>query len=281
MEKSNSIQQIKLSDIVVSKDNPRKSMDMEAVRELAESIRDQGLLQPVVLRPYQGKYELRAGHRRRLAVQMLGWERIPSIIREMDDRTAFMVSVVENIQRENLTFTEQGEAYNRMKNEMNMTIAEIAKHTGKRKETIKQHLRLLKLPDEFKSALDQRTLSIHVADILMRIPEREIMTEYLRQAVEGGCSRATAAIWLRDYERTKENTYNQLPAGSVPVQGNYESKPSYFTCDLCHAPEDIRNVCYMSLCKQCNKSLSGEVSSLTSDQGNQDISERDGVLAES
>ncbi|HXG31196.1 MAG TPA: ParB/RepB/Spo0J family partition protein [Thermodesulfobacteriota bacterium] len=132
---------------------PRKDFDERAIEELASSIQENGILQPLIVRKTEGQYEIIAGERRWRAAQRAGLTRVPVIIKDVSDREALELALVENLQREDLNPIEEATAYEQLIEDFGLTHEEISKRIGKERSTITNQLRLLKLPDEIKQAL--------------------------------------------------------------------------------------------------------------------------------
>jgi len=146
---------------------PRKEFDEDNLRELAESIREKGIVQPLVVRQMENGYELVIGERRLRAAAKLGLETVPCLLVEVEDRELLEIALVENIQRENLNPIEEGEAYKALLDRFGMSQAEIAERVGKNRSTIANTLRLLKLPEKIRQyMLSGRLTSGHARAIL-------------------------------------------------------------------------------------------------------------------
>lgn len=150
---------------------PRLSVDPEALQELADSIKAQGLVQPVVVRPIgQGQYELIAGERRWRATQIAGLHEIPAVIKDIPDQAAAAMSLIENIQREDLNPLEEANALDRLIHEFGLTHQQTADAVGRSRSAVSNLLRLLELNAEVKSLLDQRALEMGHARALLALP---------------------------------------------------------------------------------------------------------------
>lgn len=153
---------------------PRKWIAPEALNELAQSIRTQGVIQPIVVRPTQNnQYEIIAGERRWRAAQLAELEYIPAIVREMNDETAMIVALIENVQRHDLNVIEEATALNRLMNEFNMTHQAVADAVGKSRTTVTNLLRLLKLPQDVLQQLQKNQLEMGHARALLSLPEEK------------------------------------------------------------------------------------------------------------
>jgi len=156
--------------------------------ELTASIEASGLLQPVVVRPRNGKYELIAGERRWRAVQRLGWPKIPAVVKEVDDPTLLTLALIENLQRDNLSAIDEAAGYQRLSEEFQLPQSEIARLVGRDRSTIANLLRLLKLPDEVKELVRQAKLTEGHARALLTVQDRVNLVRLAQEAANGGWS---------------------------------------------------------------------------------------------
>jgi len=163
---------------------PRTQMNEAELVELTASIEASGLLQPVVVRPRNGKYELIAGERRWRAVQRLGWPKIPAVVKEVDDPTLLTLALIENLQRDNLSPMDEAAGYQRLSEEFHLPHAEIARMVGRDRSTIANLLRLLKLPEEVKQLVHQSKLTEGHARALLTISDQEELVRMGLQAAE-------------------------------------------------------------------------------------------------
>ena len=138
---------------------PRQRFADEAIDELAESIRQKGILQPLLVRRTSGGFELIAGERRLRAAQRVGMENVPVLVRDVNDPEMLELALIENIQRENLNPIEEARAYRRLMEEFDLTQEEVAARVGKERSTVANTLRLLQLPDAVKAQIEQGLLS--------------------------------------------------------------------------------------------------------------------------
>lgn len=166
---------IPVQDIRASGHQPRRTFGTDDLRDLVESVREKGVLQPVIVRPTPEGYELVAGERRLRAAQAAGVETVPALIKKMTDRESLEAAVVENVQRENLNAVELAEAYHRLAHEFSLSQEEIAKRVGKDRVTVANTLRLLKLPAEVKQAVVEGRLSAGHARALLAAPPGRLL----------------------------------------------------------------------------------------------------------
>jgi ParB family chromosome partitioning protein len=179
---------------------PRLDMREESLAELADSIRAQGVVQPIVVRPLgtaaagaSQRYEIIAGERRWRAAQMAGLAEVPAVIRHVPDEAAVAMSLIENIQRENLNPLEEARALDRLITEFELTHQEAAEAVGRSRAAVSNLLRLLDLPDEVKALVEQRSLEMGHARALLGLPAR-------RQQVEVGGLVAKKGLSVREAE---------------------------------------------------------------------------------
>ena len=164
------IRQVPLDQIIPNPRQPRERFDSSRLEELAHSIREKGIIEPLLLRASpDGRYELVAGERRLRAAQLIGQESVPAIVREYEDRETLEIALIENLQREDLNPVEEARAYLRLTEEFGRTHAEISQEVGKERSTITNLLRLLRLPDEILEDVSRGTLSVGHARVLLAV----------------------------------------------------------------------------------------------------------------
>jgi ParB family transcriptional regulator, chromosome partitioning protein len=174
---------------------PRQRFDSEATTGLAESIRAQGLVQPVLVRPRaEGGYELIAGERRWRAAQEAGIDKVPAVVREADDRDTLLLGLVENVAREQLSAVEEARAYAVMLDEFGMTLGELSERVGRSKPAVSNRLRLLELPEDVLAMLERGELTEGHARAVLAVPGHEERRQLARKVVRRGLS-------VRDAER--------------------------------------------------------------------------------
>lgn len=167
---------------------PRREFREEELAELATSIRENGLLQPIVVRPAGNRHgtdrwELVAGERRWRAVTRLGWKDVPALVREVDDRTLLVLALVENLQRSGLSALEEAEGYHQLQEEFGLTQQEVATAVGRDRSTVANTLRLLQLPPSVRRYVEAGELSAGHARALLGAPDGRRMAELARRAV--------------------------------------------------------------------------------------------------
>lgn len=190
-EREGSLVELALDQIHPNPYQPRQDVDPAALEELKASIRQAGLLQPVVVRPTPNGgagYELIAGERRLRACQALGWERIPAVKRDVDDRTVLTLALVENLQRDDLSPVDEARGYERLLAEFSLTQQDVADAVGRDRSTIANALRLLKLPAAVLAMLHEGQLSVGHGRALLALEDPRVATTLARDAVAQGLS---------------------------------------------------------------------------------------------
>lgn len=171
----NQVEKIAVKQIIPNRFQPRQIFSQQKITELAETIKEHGLLQPIILREYEkDKYEIIAGERRFRAIKYLGWEKVPAIVKKMTDTEAASMAVIENLQREELTSVEEAEAYQRLLDLNHLTQTELADQLGKSQSFIANKLRLLKLSRPVQQAILNRKISERHGRALVKLnPEQQ------------------------------------------------------------------------------------------------------------
>ncbi len=171
-DKDKGVDQLPVDTLSVSSYQPRKYIDPEAIAELASSVAQKGILQPLLVRPLEKGYEIVAGERRFRAAQQVGLKTVPAIIRDLTDRETLEIAIIENVQRENLNSVEEAQAFKQLM-DFGMNQEEVAKAVGKSRSAVANTLRLLQLGDAALSALEKRTISAGHARAILAQPESD------------------------------------------------------------------------------------------------------------
>lgn len=166
-----SLRKLPIDQIQRGKYQPRREMNPDALEDLTNSIRSQGVIQPIIVRPKGTNYEIIAGERRWRASQLAGLTEIPAIVRDIPDEAAMAIGLIENIQRENLNPIEESIALQRLIEEFGMTHQQVAEAVGKSRATVTNLLRLLTLPDTIKSLLERGAIEMGHARAILALPE--------------------------------------------------------------------------------------------------------------
>lgn len=178
--------QIDIEKIKANENQPRKVFDDEKIAELASSIKENGLIQPIVVRKYNRNYQIIAGERRYRACKLAGLKTVPCIIKDIDDKQMDTYAIIENIQREDLTPIEEANAYKTLIDTYGMSQTELANKVGKKQSTVANKLRLLKLSDEVKNALKSKQITErHARAMLSLQPDKqeEVLQEVIGKSL--------------------------------------------------------------------------------------------------
>jgi len=207
---------VALDQVVASPLQPRREFTDEALRELAESIRAQGILQPLVVRPGKAGLELIAGERRWRAARIAGLKEVPVLERQATDREVLELALVENLQRENLNPLEEAIGYSDLQSRFDLTQEQVAQKVGRSRAAVANALRLLKLPDDVQQALKSGQLSVGHAKVLLGIADAPLLSSVARQAREQSLSvRQTEEVVARLAATSASKPVG--PAAAAPV----------------------------------------------------------------
>ncbi|WDS35363.1 ParB/RepB/Spo0J family partition protein [Pseudoxanthomonas sp.] len=210
------LRNVAVGQLQPGKYQPRMAMDPSKLDELADSIRAQGVIQPIVVRANDtGGYEIVAGERRWRASQLAGLAEVPVVVRELDDRTVIAMALIENIQREDLNPLEEAQSLQRLISEFSLTHGQAAEAVGRSRAAVSNLLRLLELPPAIRALLEARRLEMGHARALLTLSP-ELASKLASEAADEGWS-----------VREVEHRASQFAAGRVPVNG--KKKPAKTT----------------------------------------------------
>ena len=203
-----------ISQVESCASQPRKQFDPDALADLADSIREHGIIQPLTVRKLQsGYYQIIAGERRWRAARMAGLDQVPAIVIEADDRKAMELAMIENLQREDLNPMEEAEGYQQLMTQYNLTQEELAKRLGRSQSSIANKLRLLRLSPDVVSAIRENGLSERHARAVLKLKDEEVQLAVIKRTAEKNLS-------VKDTERLVEKTldkmYDEKRPGAAP-----------------------------------------------------------------
>ena len=177
---------LRLSELEPNRAQPRKHFDEASIAALAESIRDHGVLQPLLVRPMpSGVYQIVAGERRWRAARMIGLEEVPVVVRELSDLETAQIALIENLQRENLDPIEEAQGFRRLQDDFGMRQEEISHTVGRSRSAVANSIRLLRLPEEVQDMLSEGSISAGHARALLGFADEEAMLIAARKAAAG------------------------------------------------------------------------------------------------
>lgn len=245
VQQEGNVQQIAVDKLVANPFQPRKLFQDEALEELAQSIKEHGIIQPIIARKKGRKYEIIAGERRWRAAKLAGLEEIAVLVKEMTEQQMMEVAILENLQREDLTPIEEAEAYSSLIEQLNFTQEDLANRLGKSRPHIANHIRLLQLPEEVRVLVNDGSLTMghgrtllglknkrQIAEVAKRVIAQNLnvrQLEALVQALNENVSRETKApprdifvqateAQLRDYFGTSVQIKKQKDKGKIEIE---------------------------------------------------------------
>lgn len=208
-ESGNHTMHIKIAEIEPNREQPRREFDSSALAELAESISQHGVLQPLLLRPLiDGGYRIVAGERRWRAARMAGLNEVPAVVREMTDTEEMVFALIENLQREDLTPLEEARGYRTLIDTQQFTQEEVAKTIGKSRPAITNALRLLNLPEDLQQLLEEGKITAGHARTLLSFQNPDDMREAAKQAAAG--------MSVRDLEKLSKKVNTPKKTAAAP-----------------------------------------------------------------
>jgi ParB family chromosome partitioning protein len=202
-EATDQLREIDIDRIIPNSHQPRKDFDEDALNELAASIREHGVIQPVVVSALDdGFFQLIAGERRWRASQRAGLLRVPAVVREAGEHASLELALIENLQREDLNPMEEAHAYERLISDFGMTQEEVARRVGKNRATIANMLRLLRLPAEVQQWLRENRLTTGHAKALLSLSDLNAILESARKIIQGNYSVRQAEMLVSRYSNS-------------------------------------------------------------------------------
>ena len=222
------IQHVALEKIVRNPAQPRTQFDPETIKELASSIRERGVLQPVLLRPSGGSFQIVAGERRFLAAREAGLDTIPSIVRQFTDREALLIAIIENVQRENLNPMDEARAYYRLAMEYGLPHEEIGQRVGRDRSTVSNILRFNNLPAEIQGFLESGSISAGHARSLLSLTSEKAQVDLAKSCAAHGWS-----------VREMEDRVRRATSGSSSAARPRKSPKRAFSAELMGLEDDL------------------------------------------
>lgn len=177
---------ISVSEIEPNPYQPRERFSNEGIKELSDSIASKGLIQPIVVRKHNGKFQVVVGERRLRAVKILGWKYVDVVVVDVEDKDLLQMALIENLQREDINPVEMARAYRRLSEEFGMKQEEIAEVVGKNRATVANVMRILKLPDEVQELIEEGRIGLSQAKELLTIDDKRIIVEIAREVADKG-----------------------------------------------------------------------------------------------
>jgi len=230
----------------------RLEINVDDLNDLAQSISEIGLMQPILVAVDGERFELVFGHRRFLAHKKLGLSVIHAIVRKMTQEEIGIARATENIARADLSPLEEAATYKNLLEQYHLSFEQIARKMGKSPGTIKRRMDILKMPPQLQKAVHGKQISISVAEQLWTISDLTDLDYYLTFALDGGCTKEVARSWAQDWRKKKRQQANPGAEGVQEVAPS-EPRPVYVGCDLCTGPMEIGTEVVLRLCPDCFK----------------------------
>jgi len=215
LAESDEIRDIEIDLIRPGQQQPRTTFDEAKLAELAQSIRTSGIIQPLLVRPLGGLFELVAGERRWRAAQLAGLSRIPAIIRDIPEDKLLELALIENIQRQELNPIEEANAYKRLIESLNLTQDEVAQRVGRDRTFVTNYLRILRLPSEIQTLLESEKLTFGHARALLGLEDVILQRRYAQKIVKHNWS-------VRETERRIKHASQTIGATTAPKQRSHD-----------------------------------------------------------
>jgi len=232
----------------------RLEINPDQIAEIAQSISEIGLLQPILLRKAGDRYEIVAGHCRFLAHKKLGLSNIKSFVREMTDQQTIIARATENLARSDLSAVEEAQIYSDLVLTHGMSIEQVAQKFGKSPGTVKRRMDVLKMPPILQEAVHKGQLSMSAAEELWPISNPVDLEYYLLFAVENGCTKEVARGWCKQWKDSQRREREPGDEG-VGAPSIYQPRPVYIPCDICAGPSLLEDINRVSLCAECYKTI--------------------------
>lgn len=223
-KKESQLKELKLSEVFRDEDQPRREFSEEALNALAASIKEHGVLQPIVVTKEEGKYKIVAGERRWRASKIAGLDKIPAIVRTLDSQNRLELSIIENAQREDLNAIELATAYAKLAGQFNLSTKDIAARVGKSEASIQGTMRLLNLPDEVKKIMVKEKLSEGVMRPLVSRDEQTIKKVLPKIIAEGWTARKVERYFTETKKKSSSAAIKR--AEYIKVENNLSEKYS-------------------------------------------------------
>lgn len=238
----------------------------EEIAELAQSIEERGLLQPILITPRDGRFEIIAGERRFLAHEKLGREKIQAKVVDADDEAIAIDRATENLQRRDLSPFEEGMVYGNLRDKMGLSSGEIAQKMGKSPGRVERRLSVLRMPESFQKALHYGKISMAVAEELWSVPDAAKREYFMDLAVEHGITQAVARDWVGEFKKSVR-ARNPGTEGTGSGAAPYENVPIYRACDVCKGPVEYKDLVEWRVCPGCDEVIRGAMQKPVAKEG--------------
>ncbi|NLM76304.1 MAG: ParB/RepB/Spo0J family partition protein [Clostridiaceae bacterium] len=227
-DEKNNILEVKINEVEPNKDQPRKDFDEEKLKALADSIKEHGIVQPIIVRKEETGYSIVAGERRWRAAKIAGLKKIPVIVKELTPQEVMEIALIENLQREDLNPIEEAEAYQKLMKEYKMTQEDVAKIVGKSRAAIANSVRLLTLVEEVKNMLKEGKLSSGHARALVTIDDGERQKELAEKIINNNLSVRETEKLVSNEMKEKKEAPKDLEKKNIEIEALEEKLKSFY-----------------------------------------------------
>lgn len=239
-----------VDSIVEPEGKVRMDITEETILELSESMKELGLIQPIVISLQDGKYEIVVGHRRWLAAKRLGWEKIDAIIRVMDRTQIALIRATENLQREGLSYLEEAAIYADLYETYKLSLHQIADRVGKSFMTVKGRMDLLTMAPQIQKAVHDKKINPSVAVELNKIEREKDLDRYLELSILEGVTAKVVARWVDDLRKNSLYIPDREQGGS-PAQGETREQKYFTMCQFCEGAMEYKDIQRFEVCQRC------------------------------
>jgi len=250
MEEKGVLEEISIDDILEPEDQVRTVIVFEGLQELAASIQEKGIIEPLIVLKKNGKYEIIAGHRRYLAAKIANLKTLPCIVRKMDEKSADLVKLHENFFREDVNPVDEARFFVKLHEKHGLAYNEVARLCSRSDSYVLNRVQLLQSDPRVLSALEAHLINFSQALEIVRAQDEHIRGELLRITVESGATVESLRIMRHDYEKRYNN---QDPAVTTPPPepGSYSEVKHLIECPVCNGKYPVNQIYPISVCKTC------------------------------
>ncbi|AFK85567.1 MULTISPECIES: ParB/RepB/Spo0J family partition protein [Thermoanaerobacterium] len=220
-ESPKGVENIKISDIEPNQFQPRKHFDDESLKELSDSIKEHGIIQPIIVRKNDFGYQIVAGERRWRAAKLAGLKEIPAIVKDFDDQKVMEIALIENLQREDLNPIDEAKAYKSLMEQFNLTQEEISKRVGKSRSSIANSIRLLNLDDEVQNMLMEGKITTGHAKVILALQDAEKQNMIAKKIVDKNLNVRETENLIKEVTSSKKKKRKESDAYIKEIEDNF------------------------------------------------------------
>ena len=230
----------------------RMEIDQKELEELAESIKERGLMQPIGVTPRGDRFLIVYGDRRYLAHEIIKAKKIMCRVEVIEDEQVVIDRAIENIQRVNLTPFEEGHIYKGLKEKAGLSLDEISKRFSKSPGRVRRRMDIMRMPESLQKALHNGYVNLAVAEELWMCPDEAKREYFLELAIEHGVTRMVVKGWIDEHKKSLRRLDDDVVRGGDDLPP-YVEKPSYGACDICHSAVEYKDMTELRVCKVCGE----------------------------